>query len=41
MINTVQRPLSAPCAPLWFENIQLVSKWIAVPGPRLPRGISR
>lgn len=41
MSKTVQRTLSAPCAPLWFENIQLVSKWIAVSGPRYPRMISR
>lgn len=38
MASMIPRPLSNPCAPLWFENIQLVSRWIAVPGPRLPRG---
>ncbi len=41
MARTVTTPKYPPCAPLWFENIQLVSKWIAVPGPRLPRGVGR
>lgn len=33
--GTVTTPLP-PCAPLWFENIQLV-QW-PCPGPRYPRG---
>ena len=37
MTKTVSTPLP-PCAPLWFENIQLASKWYPCPGPRLPRG---
>lgn len=41
MTKTVSRPKTVPIAPLWFENIQLVSKWIAAPGPQLPRGNRR
>lgn len=41
MTKTVTRPLSAPCSPLWFENIQLANRFWPVPGPRLPRGVGR
>ncbi len=38
MAKIVTTPKTAPCAPLWFENIQLANRFWGVPGPRLPRG---
>ena len=37
-MKTVKVPKNPPIAPLSFENIQLVSKWIPAPGPQLPTG---